>query len=739
MAHKTEEELLAQKHNVARFFVENKHISWVLLLVTVLWGAYGYKHMPQRKDPDIPVRIAVAMCPWPGVKADKIEELVARKIEARIAENQKVERIESITRTGLAVITVRLLEDTKDTSETFDDINLKLNGIQDLPEGAGPITFMKDFGDTAALMLTVASPPAGEVEIDLRAQEVEAVIRALRPRGTRDGASERVSIVAPFSYTPLDKTVRRGLAFLAKFLTEKKVAEDILLHHGSGVAILDAATPLDNDGIKAILREFMEEFPVASVMSPDIWDPAIIRDPAETRAKLTSVAGNKYSYRELEAYTDEIARTLQAVPRVSKVSRWGVQKETIFLEYSQERLASYRIQPWKIKDVLGARNMTVAGGTMELGTKNLVIDPTGEFKTESELGEALITATSGGAAVYLRDLVDIDRSYETPPQNINYLSARDASGRWHRMRAITLAVNMRASEQIGFFSKDVDEALAALKTRLPEDLIIARTSDQPQQVRESVGLFMNSLYEAIALVVLVALVGFWEWRSAVLMALSIPITMSMTFGMLHMLNVDLQQVSIASLIIALGLLVDDPVVANDAIKNELDRGRPSALAAWLGPTKLAKAILYATITNIVAYLPYLILKGDTGRFLYYLPVVLTCSLVSSRIVSMTFVPLIGYYLLRPHTASPPSPEIMRATGFYALYWKVGGLLIDHRWKALLVSLTLVAAGFALRAQLKPQFFPKDLSYLSYVDVWLPEDTPVKATEEAARLAEKIIR
>ena len=169
-----------------------------------------------------------------------------------------------------------------------------------------------------------------------------------------------------------------------------------------------------------------------------------------------------------------------------------------------------------------------------------------------------------------------------------------------------------------------------MRPQLPADLILARTSDQPQQVEENVDLFMRSLYEAIALVVLVALIGFWEWRSALLMALAIPITLAMTFGMMQSLGIDLQQVSIASLIIALGLLVDDPVVAGDAIKRELAPAIRRSSPPGSGPTKLATAILFATITNIVAYLPLLLLTGDTGNFLYSLPIVLTCSLVASR-------------------------------------------------------------------------------------------------------------
>ena len=125
------------------------------------------------------------------------------------------------------------------------------------------------------------------------------------------------------------------------------------------------------------------------------------------------------------------------------------------------------------------------------------------------------------------------------------------------------------------------------------------------------------------------------------MALSIPLTLLMTFGLMHVLGIDLQQISIATLIIALGLLVDDPVVAGDAIKREMGAGQSRGVAAWLGPTRLATAIVYATITNIVAYLPFLMLTGSMGQFLYSMPVVITISLVASRVVSMTFIPLLG--------------------------------------------------------------------------------------------------
>ena len=131
------------KRNTARFFVEKRHVSWVLLIGTCLWGIYSYLHMPHRKDPEIQVRTAVSLVPWPGASAEKVEQLVTKKVEEKIAANAKVTKIESISRTGLAVIYFELDESLKETGKEFDDIKLKLDAITDLPNGAGPINFVK--------------------------------------------------------------------------------------------------------------------------------------------------------------------------------------------------------------------------------------------------------------------------------------------------------------------------------------------------------------------------------------------------------------------------------------------------------------------------------------------------------------------------------------------------------------------------------------------------------------------
>ncbi|HSY65377.1 MAG TPA: efflux RND transporter permease subunit, partial [Terriglobales bacterium] len=310
---------------------------------------------------------------------------------------------------------------------------------------------------------------------------------------------------------------------------------------------------------------------------------------------------------------------------------------------------------------------------------------------------------------------------------------------WQRSRAITLAVYMRDKKQIARFGQSVNSKIEQLRQVLPADLILAHTSDQPLQVKENINLFMRALVEAIILVVIVSLLGFWEWRLALIMALAIPITLAMTFGVVYVLGIDLQQVSIASLIIALGLLVDVPVVAGDGIKRHLAEGFPRTTACWLGPTKLATAIFYATITNIIAYLPFLMLSGNTGEFLKSLPIVMTASLLCALFVAMTFVPFLGYYILRAPAKPEPTIEERRRRGFYGFYNKLVGRAIKHRWAVLGGSLVFLIIGGLLGSRLKTQFFPEDVQYWFYLDIWLPNETPLSGTNDAAVQAERVVR
>ena len=742
--HKSDAEFVAGTHNTARFFTEHRQVCLVLLLAAFVWGWYGYHHMPKRKDPDIPVRVASAQCNWPGATAEQVEQLVTRPMEQAIALNSTIKApspsdfgIRSISFPGQAVVYIQLADNVNDKKVQFADINLKLQQVN-LPYGAGPIQFNSNFGDTAALMLTVASPIATPVEIEVRAHAVQNAIEKVRASEGANAPQPRLSVIYSFPMSVSPSLVRQSFQQLVGYAAADGAVQDVHFFEAPGFVGADVYTKLDAKALRAVGDRIMAERIHRDELSPDAWQATVIGDPSEAEAKLAEVAGPKYSYRQLDDFTDLIQRTVQGVPEVSQVTRSGVLQEQIYLDYSQQRLAQYGYDPSKLKDVLNAQNITLPAGSLEVGSKSIDINPSGLFPDAQAIGNVIIGVSSSNSPVYLRDLVDISRSYQSPPTFLNFMSWRNPDGKWVRSRAITLAINMRSAQQIELFGKHVSAALDSVKPYLPEDVVMVRTSDQVVQVKENIDLFMDALYEAIALVVLVSLIGFWEWRSALLMALSIPITLSMTFGMIYLLGIDIQQVSVASLIIALGLLVDDPVVAGDAIKRGLAEGEARDVAAWLGPTKIANAIMYATLTNVVAYLPFLLITGTTGEFIYSLPVVMTCALVASRLASMTFIPLLGYFILRPGKPEAAIEE-RRVKGFTGFYGRTAKFAIEHRWKVALSSLLFLVLGGVIFSQLNTSFFPDDVQYWSYVDVWLPNDVNFETTAQAAQQVETIIR
>jgi multidrug efflux pump subunit AcrB len=733
MAHIPDSETIRSARNTARFCTENPGIAWVLLLATLAWGGFGYWKMPKRKDPVIPMPTVAVVCAWPGMSAEEIEQRLTGRIEAKLAENPNIERLESIVRTNVTVSLVKLVDNLKDTDRVFDDLKAKLDAIDDLPQGAGPIVFHKGFGDTATLMLTVASPMVDGIELALRTRSLRRAIDHARKSMSSDAG--RATLVVGFPLSIATAGFKHGMESLASWLGSEGIAKDARVFAGSGFFAVDVQTDADDAALIEATERFARE--QSRRLHPDLWSPVVVRGLEAVESKLAAAAGPRYTYRELDEHTDLLQRILLASPKVGKVTRTGVLPEAIYLGFSHDQLAQQGIPVGAVRDVLVARNISLPGGIVETQGRNVTLSPSGKLDSEEDLRDVMLAGAGRGSPVRLRDLFEVTRDYQSPPRFLNAFTCRDARGRWQRMPAVTLAVHMRESEQIAGFGAEVDGLLGSVRTLLPPDLIVARTSDQPLQVKEGISLFTRSLWEAILLVVFIAFVGFWQWRSALLIALSIPLTLAMTFGMMHLLGIDLQQISIAALILALGLLVDDPVVAGDAIEREIEAGHPPRLAAWLGPSKLANAIIFATITNVVAYLPFLIsVDGSTGHFIYSLPVVITCSLVASRVVSMTFVPLLGMYWLRGRVASRPNLLTRR---FADAYRRVGNRILDHRRSVFLIAAALLVSGGLFFKNLQRSFFPKDLSYHFYVDVWTPEDSAFANTADAAIRVETIVR
>ena len=388
--HKSDAERIANDRNVPRFCVENRQIAWVLMVATVLWGAYGYFKMPKRKDPVFGSTRAAVVCAWPGVSADKIEQLVTKKIEAKIAGNVKIEKLESVSRSNLSIVLIALEESTvSNVDKQWDDIALRLNSINDLPDGAGPINFLRDFGETAALMVTVASPKAGAAEISWRSDQVRAALEAARAKAPAGRRTAGI-ICFPISVGPvIPRRVRDLFIQYAKDNGRGPRSwcrsKDQALSEWTGISemMTPQTKPLPTVSSRDRLRP--------SEIHPDIWPIAFIADlarpkPASPRRLATNTASRNWT-----TYTELIQRTLEAVPEVSKVNRSGVLAERIYLEYSQARAGLLRHSAGSLAADPG-RNVTRSfpAAISKSAARTCCIDPSGEFKSDKEIGNILL-------------------------------------------------------------------------------------------------------------------------------------------------------------------------------------------------------------------------------------------------------------------------------------------------------------------------------------------------------------
>jgi multidrug efflux pump subunit AcrB len=750
---------------LSQFFVYRKPIAWTAMVATLAWGTYAYLSMPQRQDPIIPVLKAVVVTLYPGATAEKVEQEVTRKIERKVAENPKVEHVYSISRPSLSIVYVELIETLKDAELVWQDIRGKLSEIPDLPR-VGPYPtrpyLNKDFGDTVAVMLTISSPPVSDLEIKLRADSIRNALLAHRQTAPAQASAERWTGVLVYPQT-LDRSfVLRIGRTLGQRLTEAGVAGNVAIVEAPSTGMLEVTLRAGHTlaDIQRVVTDWEREEVGAGESHPDLWPEFWNHDLNELETQLRQHACDKYTYRELKDFADRIRDRLKQSSNVAQIDEVGAQNEQVTLAYSGQRFNQLGITPLSVITRIQQQNTNAPGGRIELPEQNVAVRPFGEYTSAAEIGQTVMDVSADGYPLYLRDQVEINRGYEDPAGVMNFRtikvdsaglplttpeqkSGHEAGGKaangpddynLQSGRAITISVRQVKGTTIADLDRDINAALTDLTPVLPQDLRVDRTSNEPFEVRHKIREFDRNLIEAIVIVVAVALV-FMEWRSAVLVAVSIPVTVAMTLGLCQMVGVDLQQVSIAALIIALGLLVDAPVVAADAINRELAHGQPRHIAAWLGPRRLARAVFYATLTNTVAFLPLLLVQGKTGNFIWSLPIVVSASLFASMIVAWTLAPLLGYYVLKGQKgfdahASQPG----KGARFPRAYKAFVEACIAHRLLASGVALLVLAGGAGLAHRIGTQFFPKDLHDVFTVNLYLPEGSPIRETRNVAMSA-----
>ena len=437
-----------------------------------------------------------------------------------------------------------------------------------------------------------------------------------------------------------------------------------------------------------------------------------------------AVTGDGWSYEEMREQAEKTRRALLAVENVQKVELIGVQPEKIYVEAARERLAELGIPPDAILSAIRTQEEMTPAGMIETQTDNVYVRVSGAFDDLEAIRALPIAA--GGRTFRLGDVASVTRRYAEPAEPKMYFNGEPAVG---------IAVSMRPGGNILTLGKDLQKKIAALKDDLPLGLEIHQVSDQPQVVAESIDDFVDTLREAVIIVLAVSFLTL-GLRTGFVVACCIPLVLTGVFLFMYGAGIDLQKVSLGALIISLGLLVDDEIIAVEMMSVKLEEGLDRFSAASHAFRATALPMLTGTLITCAGFIPVAFSKGMAAEFCASLFPVIAAALLLSWIVSVMVAPLLGYHIIRIEPKRDEKGEALLHQGrFYRVFRRVLEAFLAHRRLVLGVTALVFAASIALLGACRQDFFPPSLRPEIIVEMHLAEGSSMKNTDgEAKRFA-----
>jgi multidrug efflux pump subunit AcrB len=429
-----------------------------------------------------------------------------------------------------------------------------------------------------------------------------------------------------------------------------------------------------------------------------------------------------FTHRELRDYVERIRNRLLRVADVTRVEILGAQDERIFVEFSTKTLAGLGIDRAALIASLQAQNAVSPAGALQSGDEKLALRVTGAFESEQDVLD--VNIASNGRLIRLRDIADVRRGYVDPPQPMLRVNGKEAIG---------IAIAMRDGGDILALGRNIRRTIDEITADLPIGIEPILVADQSSVVRSAIGEFMTSLWQAIAIIMAVSVVSL-GLRAGAIVALSIPLTLAIVFPVMQFVSIDLQRISLGALIIALTLLVDDAMSTIDAMTMRLAQGEEKESAATFAYKTLAFPMLTGSLVTMAGFVPIGFASSAAGEYTFSIFAVVSIAVLSSWLVAVLFIPLLGVALLkRPASAQAAEPSrMMRA---------FRGLLVTAmRWRWLTISLTLVCFGMSLLAlpRLPQQFFPSSDRPELLVDLRLPQNASIYASADRSAKLDQLL-
>lgn len=465
------------------------------------------------------------------------------------------------------------------------------------------------------------------------------------------------------------------------------------------------------------------------VLPSGVIGPLVNSNFGDVTAQIITVSSPNRSYAEIEHYMDKLEDGLKVVPTVSKINRSGGQKQQIYVTVDNNKLQQYGFDITNIMRVLQAQNITGYSGEISTLSNNIPVHTNSQFHSEAEIANQMVYTTPDGTVVRLKDVASINRRYEE----------RSSYVRVGEDKTMVLAIEMQPGNNIVEFGEVIEEEIAKIQAGFPDDIKIETIVSQPEVVGESISHFMKEFALAIGSVILVVML-LLPIRVAAVASLAAPVSILITFGLINILGVELHQVTLAALIIVLGMVVDNAIVVVDNYIEKLDEGIKPWPAAWQAAQQLALPIFTATLAIIFAFAPLAIfMSGIAKDFITALPVTVAVALITSMAVALLLTPYTCYVFIKKGLHQPNNKKAKRKSmldHLQGIFDK--GVEGTFRWPktTLIGAVFAIGLGLFLAGKVDQEFFPLSETTQFNAEVWMPSGTSLEETDRVAKMVEE---
>jgi multidrug efflux pump subunit AcrB len=544
------------------------------------------------------------------------------------------------------------------------------------------------------------------------------VVRAYWPGATAQQIADQVT-------DKLEKTLQE-VPYADKIRSYSKPGETLIIFQ-----VKDSSPPKEMAQIWYTVRKKLGD--IRGTLPAGVIGPFYNDEFGDVYGSIYALSSDGFSYEELKEQADRVRQRLLKVKDVNKVEIFGAQDEKIFVEISQKRLAQLGLDFNTVIAQLGQQNAVESAGVIDAPTDTLQVRVGGQFNSVEDLKAFPIRAA--GNSFRLGDIAVVKRAYVDPPQ----VKVRDRG-----KEVLALGISMAKGGDIIELGQALKATTDQIRTELPVGIELQQFQNQSTVVAKSVGEFVRVLIEAVVIVLAVSFISLGlhfrpfrlDWRPGMVVAITIPLVLAITFVTMYYWGVGLHKISLGSLIIALGLLVDDAIIAVEMMVRKIEEGYDKARAATFAYEATAMPMLTGTLITAVGFLPIGMAKSTVGEYTFAIFAVTAAALLISWLVSVYFVPYLGTLFLKakPH-ADGEQPHELFDTPFYERFRALVNWCVQHRWITIGLTIGTLVLGLVGMGKVQQQFFPDSSRLEILVDLWYPEGTSFAANEAVTKRVE----